>query len=44
MPKGCSFAPRCFAAFERCRREMPVLKEIAPKRPVSCFVAQGEHP
>jgi oligopeptide/dipeptide ABC transporter ATP-binding protein len=42
MPRGCSFAPRCFAAFERCRREAPALKEIAPKRPVSCFVAQGE--
>ena len=41
MPKGCSFAPRCFAALPRCRQEAPALQEIAPQRPVACFVAQG---
>ena len=41
MPKGCSFAPRCFAALPRCQQEAPALQEIAPQRPVACFVAQG---
>ena len=41
MPRGCSFAPRCPAAFGRCRAEAPGLREIAPGRPVACFAAQG---
>ncbi|MBM3732098.1 MAG: ABC transporter ATP-binding protein [Acidimicrobiia bacterium] len=41
MPKGCSFAPRCPDAFDRCRMEMPELRDVAPGRPVACFAAQG---
>jgi peptide/nickel transport system ATP-binding protein len=41
MPKGCSFAPRCYAAMPRCREEVPRLEEIEPKRCVACFLWQG---
>ena len=41
MPRGCSFAPRCVAAFGRCQIESPDLREIASGRPVACFAAQG---
>jgi oligopeptide/dipeptide ABC transporter ATP-binding protein len=44
MPRGCSFAPRCSAAIARCREEAPRLLDIAPQRPVACFVAQGSTP
>ncbi len=40
MPKGCSFAPRCAVALPRCRTDAPPLAEVAPGRPVRCFVAQ----
>lgn len=40
MPPGCSFAPRCGVAEGRCTREAPTLMEVAPQRPVRCFVAQ----
>ncbi len=41
MPKGCSFAPRCYAVMPRCREEVPRLEEIEPKRCVACFLWQG---
>ena len=40
MPKGCAFSPRCPVAQGRCRDAAPPLLEIAPGRPVACFVAQ----
>jgi peptide/nickel transport system ATP-binding protein len=40
MPLGCSFAPRCGLAEARCLGEAPALADIAPRRPVRCFVAQ----
>ena len=40
MPKGCAFSPRCGAALPRCRESVPPLVEVAPGRPVACFVAQ----
>jgi peptide/nickel transport system ATP-binding protein len=40
MPKGCSFAPRCYAVMPRCREEVPRLEEIEPKRCVACFLWQ----
>jgi peptide/nickel transport system ATP-binding protein len=46
-PSGCSFHPRCPLANERCRRETPVLKEIAATRPgqVACHaVEEGRLP
>ena len=33
---GCRFAPRCPMAQECCRKESPVLKEIAPGHTVAC--------
>jgi len=37
-PPGCHFHPRCPHAFERCRVEVPVLKEIAPRRYSACHL------
>lgn len=36
---GCAFAPRCDRAFDRCRRERPVLAEMSAGRAVACFAA-----
>src|SRR5262249_18531458 len=36
-PAGCSFAPRCDRAQERCRTEDPVLAPDDAGRPVACF-------
>jgi oligopeptide transport system ATP-binding protein len=33
---GCSFAPRCAHAIDRCREESPFLKEIFPSHQTSC--------
>ena len=35
-PPGCHFHPRCPRAEERCRREPPALREIAPGRLSAC--------
>ena len=35
-PQGCRFHPRCRKAFDRCRREEPMLKAVAPKHYVAC--------
>lgn len=37
MPRGCTFAPRCPKAFDKCRMELPTLKTIHPSREVACF-------
>ena len=37
-PPGCHFHPRCPHATERCRVEVPVLKEIAPGRLSACHL------
>ena len=37
-PSGCHFHPRCPHATERCRREIPALKEIAPGRFSACHL------
>ena len=37
-PPGCHFHPRCPHAMERCRREVPVLREIAPGRLSACHL------
>ncbi len=38
IPPGCSFAPRCPYAFDRCRSETPELQSIAPGERVSCHL------
>jgi len=37
-PPGCTFHTRCPYAMDRCRQEIPVLKEIAPGHGVSCHL------
>jgi oligopeptide/dipeptide ABC transporter ATP-binding protein len=37
-PPGCTFHTRCPFAEDRCRQEVPVLKEIAPGHGVSCHL------
>ncbi len=40
-PKGCHFHPRCPHAMERCRREVPALKAIAPGRKAACHLNEA---
>ena len=40
-PRGCHFHPRCPHAMERCRREAPALREIAPGRLSACHLNDG---
>ncbi|WP_108659593.1 ABC transporter ATP-binding protein [Acuticoccus kandeliae] len=40
-PPGCHFHPRCPFATERCRTEVPVLKEIAPGHRSACHLNDG---
>ena len=40
LPKACRFAGRCLYATERCHREEPELKEIAPGHQVACFLQE----
>jgi len=37
-PSGCHFHPRCPHATERCHREIPILREIAPDRQSACHL------
>jgi len=37
LPAGCSFAPRCPRALERCTHAEPPLVEVRPGRPVACI-------
>lgn len=38
-PLGCRFQTRCSRAFERCRREEPVLREVDSGHAVACHLA-----
>jgi peptide/nickel transport system ATP-binding protein/oligopeptide transport system ATP-binding protein len=38
LPKGCAFHPRCTRAFERCRREVPLLREMEKGHLVRCWL------
>jgi oligopeptide transport system ATP-binding protein len=37
-PPGCHFHTRCPKAFDRCREERPILRELRPNHFVSCFL------
>jgi len=39
-PTGCYFHPRCAYCIERCRTEMPALREVKPGHWVSCHRAE----
>ncbi|MEO2169634.1 MAG: ABC transporter ATP-binding protein, partial [bacterium] len=43
-PPGCAFHPRCPYAEDRCRVELPQLREIAPGHRVACHVLPPPHP
>jgi len=38
-PSGCVFHPRCPIAVDRCRREVPALREIRPGHRTACILA-----
>ncbi len=38
--RGCSFAPRCLHALERCRREVPMLVARGAEHAVACFAVE----
>ena len=40
-PTGCHFHPRCPFATDRCRSEVPTLREIAPGRVSACHLNDG---
>jgi len=40
LPPGCSFAPRCAFADQRCRAHFPPYEEIRPAHWVSCWHSQ----
>jgi len=40
VPPGCPFHPRCPIAEERCRYEVPALREIAPGHWAACHLAK----
>ncbi|HSQ39492.1 MAG TPA: dipeptide/oligopeptide/nickel ABC transporter permease/ATP-binding protein, partial [Anaerolineales bacterium] len=42
LPAGCRFAPRCPAAFERCRVEQPAIHQLSERHYVSCHLVE-EH-
>jgi len=41
MPRGCSFAPRCPAAFDRCHKETPPEFNLAGGRTARCWLASA---
>jgi oligopeptide/dipeptide ABC transporter ATP-binding protein len=41
MPEGCRFAGRCPWRTERCTREVPALRTIAPNQAVACHHAEA---
>lgn len=40
-PSGCRFHPRCPIAVERCKAEVPALREIASSHMVACHLAEA---
>jgi oligopeptide transport system ATP-binding protein len=39
-PPGCVFHPRCPIGIERCRHEVPVLRELTPGHAAACHLAE----
>jgi len=40
LPPGCAFHPRCPYAFDRCKREVPVLKDYGRAHKVACWLVE----
>jgi oligopeptide transport system ATP-binding protein len=43
LPVGCSFAPRCAYAVDRCREQQPPLEEVADAHVSACWLAKDLH-
>lgn len=41
-PQGCRFHPRCQHAMERCKKEVPVLKEVKKGHYAACFLEESD--
>lgn len=41
IPSGCRFHPRCRYAVDRCRHEVPLLKEYAPEHGAACHLSEA---
>lgn len=41
LPAGCRFAPRCPAAFERCKTDEPLLHQVQPGHIVGCHLIEA---
>ncbi|MFZ5905216.1 MAG: dipeptide/oligopeptide/nickel ABC transporter permease/ATP-binding protein [Chloroflexota bacterium] len=41
LPAGCRFAPRCPAAFERCRTEAPAIHQLGKRHYASCHLVEA---
>jgi len=41
-PAGCRFHTRCPYAFDRCRAEVPAMKEVAPGHFAACHLREGK--
>lgn len=42
LPPGCTFAPRCPHAFDRCPTAFPALMEVGPSHRAACFLYGDE--
>jgi peptide/nickel transport system ATP-binding protein len=42
LPTGCAFHPRCALAFERCRKEVPTLRQMAENAVAACHLAEAD--
>ncbi|MED4017697.1 ABC transporter ATP-binding protein [Sutcliffiella cohnii] len=41
-PEGCRFHPRCQFAMDRCKKEVPVLKEVKKGHFAACFLEESD--
>ena len=41
IPSGCPFHPRCDYCFDRCKKEIPLLKKVEKKHMVRCHLYGG---
>ncbi|MES2143944.1 MAG: oligopeptide/dipeptide ABC transporter ATP-binding protein [Pseudomonadota bacterium] len=44
MPPGCNFHTRCPKVFDRCRSDVPELREVQPSRFVACHLFSPDKP
>ena len=42
LPTGCAFHPRCPVAVDRCRQEIPELRQISSERRAACHLVEAE--